>query len=94
MREIRIPGIRRVLRVSWSPDTVRREIGEEIQFHVDSRTEELMRLGASFRDARERAEAEFGDMRGATRELIAVDKRRMGKAHREEVFMSFIEDLR
>src|SRR5688572_14639699 len=94
MREIRIPGIRRVLRVSWSTDTMNREIDEEIQFHIDARTEELVRLGASPKDARERAEAEFGDMRAARRELSAVDNRRLGRAHREELFMSFFEDLR
>src|SRR5687768_8587090 len=94
MREIRIPGIRRVLRVSWSTDTVNREIDEEIQFHIEARTEELVRLGASTKDARERAEAEFGDLRSARRELSAVDNRRLGRAHREELFMSFIDDLR
>ena len=94
MREIRIPGIRRVLRVSWSEDALDREIDDEIRFHIDARTEELVRLGASPKDAKERAEAEFGDMRSAKRELNAVDKRRLGKAQREEVFMSFIDDLR
>ncbi|MGH7637757.1 MAG: ABC transporter permease, partial [Gemmatimonadaceae bacterium] len=94
MREIRIPGIRRVLRVSWSSDTVRREIDEEIQFHVDARADELVRLGASPDVARKRAEEEFGDIRASARDLTAVDHRRMGKAHREDLLMSFIDDLR
>lgn len=94
MREIRIPGLRRVLRVSWSDDAVRREVDEEIQFHIDARVEELMRLGASAADARQRAEAEFGDLRRSKRELLAVDRRRMGHEQRGELIMSFFEDVR
>ena len=93
-REIRLPGIRRVLRVSWSRDAIARDIDDEIQFHIDARADELRRLGASEKDARARAEAEFGDRRAATRELSAVDQRRQGRANREDIFMSFFDDLR
>ena len=94
MREIRIPGIRRVLRVSWSWDTVRREIDDEIRFHIDARADELTRLGTPPGVARKRAEEEFGDIRASARDLAAVDRRRMGKAHREDLLMSFFDDLR
>jgi putative ABC transport system permease protein len=94
MREIRIPGIRRVLRISWSDPAMRRDIDDEIRFHLDARAEELVRLGASPEEARERARAEYGDVDQSRRELIEVDRRRAGDEHREELVMSFIEDLR
>ena len=94
MREIRIPGIKRILRVSRSDDALRREVREEIRFHIETRATELMSLGVPEREAHERAEAEFGDARGSERELLAVDRRRRGQVQREEVFVSFIEDLR
>jgi len=94
VREIRIPGIRRLLRVSWSDDAVRREVDDEIRFHIDARVEEMLRLGASEKEARERAESEFGDVRRSKRELVDVDRRRMGHEKRGELLMSFIEDVR
>jgi putative ABC transport system permease protein len=94
VREVRIPGIRRVLRVSWTHRAVAREVDDEIRFHIESRAAELVRLGASERDARERAQAEFGDLDRSRRELAAVDRRRLGIEHRQELLMSFLEDLR
>ncbi len=94
MREIRIPGIRRVLRVTWSDDAIRRDVRDEIHFHIEARAEELVRLGMSPKDARERAEAEYGDVDGSERELVGVDRRRARQNRREERFMSWIQDLR
>jgi len=72
VREIRIPGIRRVVRISWSVGAVGREIDDEIRFHLEARTEELMHLGVSERDARERAHAEYGDVDESRRELARL----------------------
>ena len=94
MREIRIPGLRRVLRVSWSPSAVEREVAEEIRFHLDARAEELMRHGLSERDARERAHAEYGDIEQSRRELARVDRRRVGHEHHTERLMSISDDIR
>jgi predicted permease len=94
VREIRIPGIRRVVRISWSVGAVGREIDDEIRFHLEARTEELMHLGVSERDARERAHAEYGDVDESRRELARLDRRRVGAQHREELLMSFADDLR
>jgi putative ABC transport system permease protein len=94
MREIRIPGIRRVLRISWSASSVGREVEDEIRFHLDTRVEALMGLGMSERDARERAYAEYGDVDASRRELARLDRRRVGNEHQREIFMSLSEDLR
>jgi putative ABC transport system permease protein len=94
VREIRIPGIRRVLRISWSERALTREVDDEIRFHLEARAEELMRLGASEGHARAAALAEFGDVEESRRELVRVDRRRVGTRQREELLMSFVEDLR
>jgi putative ABC transport system permease protein len=94
VREIRIPGIRRILRISWTDEAMRRDVRDEIHFHIEARVEELVGLGMSPRAARERAESEFGDIRGSERELLAIDRRRRGNEQREELLMSFIEDVR
>ena len=93
-REIRIPGIRRVLRISWSASAVGRDVEDEIRFHLDARTEELIRLGVPEREARDRAYLEYGDVEQSRRELARLDRRRVGTEHREDLVMSFADDLR
>jgi predicted permease len=93
MREIRIPGIRRVLRVSWSDSALRQEVTDEIRFHLDTRTEELIAAGLTPREARDRAEAEYGDVQASAGELVQVDRRRQGHARREDLVQSFVEDV-
>jgi putative ABC transport system permease protein len=93
MRHIEIPGIRRLLRVR-THDALRREIEDEIHFHIESRSEELIRLGVSREEARQRAETEYGDAEASRNELLTVDRRRRSHDQRDEVLMSFIEDIR
>lgn len=93
MREIRIPGIRRVLRVFRSHATVDREIDDEIRFHLEARASELMRLGLSAAEARERAEREYGDVGASRHELSIVDHRRVAKHQREDFFGSLHDDV-
>ena len=92
-RETRIPGLRRVLRLR-SRGALETEISDEIRFHLDARVAELTGAGIPERDARARAEGEFGDLRGSVRELLAIDRRRHGYEQREELLMSFLDDLR
>jgi len=94
VREVRIPGIRRVLRISWSASDVGREVDEEIRFHLDARTEELVRLGAPTHDARRRALAEYGDVEESKRELARLDRHRLGNERQTELLMSLRDDLR
>jgi predicted permease len=58
---------------SWLYSSVRRAdldraIGEELQFHIDRYTEDLVRAGVPPLDARRRARAEFGSVPGRTEE--------------------------
>jgi putative ABC transport system permease protein len=94
VREIRIAGIKRVLRLPFSRRRLERDVADEIRFHLDARTEELIAQGVPAVEARRRAEAEYGDVVQSERELAAVDRSRLGHEQREEFFMSVIEDLR
>lgn len=93
MREIRIPGLRRILRVV-SRGGIGRDVDEEIRFHLDTRTDELMRHGWAEREARRLALEEYGDVERSRRELLRVDRRRFRHAEREELLMSLIDDVR
>lgn len=92
MRDIRIPGLRRLPRLPL-PGAVGRDVDEEIRFHIDARTEELVRLGLSEREAREQATSEYGDVEQSRRELARIDQRRLGMERREEMLMTFLDDL-
>jgi predicted permease len=92
-RDVRIPGIRRAVRITRAA-SIDREIDDELRFHFDRRAEELAADGLSLDDARRRAMQEFGDLAASRRELSRIDHRRVGTERREEIAMSFSEDLR
>lgn len=72
----RPPRFRRLFRLPWrSAARIRDEVAQEIAFHLEMRTEELMAGGMDPRAARERAEREFGDLEDAARTLQGADER-------------------
>jgi putative ABC transport system permease protein len=93
LRDIRIPGIRRELRIARA-ETIDREIDDELRFHFELRAEQLMRQGLAADEARRRTLQEFGDVAASRCELSRIDHRRLGSERREEIAMSFREDLR
>jgi predicted permease len=64
-------GFRRLLRIR--PGSA--EVEQELQFHLDSRIEDLVRRGATPSDAHSQALAEFGDLGLTERELTASRRR-------------------
>jgi len=86
MKEARIPG-------RPTPGT---EIDEELEFHLEMRTEELMAEGFPKATARRRAEAEFGDLEGTRRYCREQDRKkhrtqRLGspfRVFRDELFLA------
>jgi putative ABC transport system permease protein len=57
---------RRGFRWPWrTRASIRDEVAEEVHFHLEMRTAELVAAGMGEREARERAEREFGDVDGA-----------------------------
>ena len=52
---------------------IRRDVDDELQFHIDSRTDALIRAGADPESARRRALTEFGDLEDARQYIRRVD---------------------
>lgn len=86
--------MRRVLRISWRASAVDRDVDAEIGFHLDARTDELIRLGVPEHDARERALAEYGSVDESKSELVMLDRRRVDHEQHKERLMSFGDDLK
>ena len=97
-REIRVTGIRRLLNLPASGRRIQRDVDDEIRFHIDSRTSELVASGMSPDVARETAAREFGDVTAARDELRRVDLRRLSRQRRaawwETVGQDFAYSLR
>jgi predicted permease len=69
-------GVKRLFAFSSrTRDDVRADVGDEFRFHLDMRTEELVRLGMSETDARAQALREFGDQTSGAIVCIRQDDR-------------------
>ncbi|MFN2564119.1 MAG: ADOP family duplicated permease [Gemmatimonadaceae bacterium] len=90
----RFPGIRRFFRLPSSRHTVQLEVDDELQFHLDTRAEELAGRGMPPDDARAQALREFGDIASARSELAAIDRRRNARAGRSEWWHGVLHDVR
>ena len=83
-------GIRRFFRIS-RPE---RDVDDEIAFHLESRTRDLMARGFSRDDAEAAARQEFGDVPDARRELTDVVRRRAARRDLRDRFDSVWQDVR
>jgi predicted permease len=86
--------MRPLFRIGFTRAGIRRDLDDEIAFHLESRTEALIAQGMTPRDARERAEGEYGDIGESRRELSRISHRRVARNRREEIMTGFIEDVR
>ena len=68
------PSWRRYLRL-WGPD-VAADVDEELTFHLEERTEELIENGWSPEAARQEAQRLFGDLQSVRSECTEIGKRR------------------
>jgi putative ABC transport system permease protein len=87
-------GIRRFFRLPSSPRTVARDIDEEIAFHIEARTSELVAAGVSPDEARCRAEHEFGDVAAARSELASIDRVTLRRERRAAGWDALLQDTR
>lgn len=90
----RIPGIRSLFRLPATEGRVGGEVDDEIAFHLEERTQELVRRGVDPAAARQEALREFGDVGEARAELEAIDRRRVRQAHRSGWWSDLGQDLR
>src|SRR5262245_29255555 len=85
------PLWRRLLRPSAR--SIRREVDEEIRFHLETRVAELERQVWSPEDARNEAIRRFGDPRRTRDLLVRADTRRERKLARQDWFQDAYEDV-
>ena len=91
----RIRGIRRAFRLPWSsPSRVRREVDDELRFHLDMKTQELIDGGLTPREAEARVHAEFGDLEYTRRYLNDSDRSQMASERRAELADEVGQDVR
>ena len=83
-------GIRRFFRIS-RPE---RDVDDEIAFHLESRTRDLMARGFSHDRAQAAAQKEFGDLSDARRELTDVVRRRAARRDLRDRFDTVWQDVR
>src|SRR5215216_7806560 len=73
---------------------LRHEIDDEMRFHLQTRTDDLMRQGHSRAEAERIAVQEYGDIASARAELTSIDQRRLHKMAFRDWLSSWAQDLR
>ncbi|MGH7539373.1 MAG: permease prefix domain 1-containing protein, partial [Gemmatimonadota bacterium] len=76
------------------PERVREDLDDEIAFHLDMRTEDLVKRGMDPAEAREHAVREFGDVDAARRALAGDDARLERRAGRRTWLDAWRQDLK
>ena len=77
----------------WRP-SVEAEVDEEIQFHVESRVEDLVAGGLDTASARAHALADFGDVTAVREGLRAIDHRIRERRRRAETWNVVAQEVR
>ena len=88
------PFFRRTFRITRVQPDVPRDVAEEIEFHLDMRTEELIEQGVAPQEARRQAEVAFGDRPGIERECRDVDRPMVRRRRCVELLASVAGDIR
>ncbi|HEV2844954.1 MAG TPA: ABC transporter permease, partial [Thermoanaerobaculia bacterium] len=83
---------RRSFRLHLRGGTVKQDVNEEIAFHVEMRTQDLIDEGMSPHAAREEALRLFGDVEGIRRQCEEIGKRRERGRRWSEVFSELRQD--
>ena len=86
---------RRLLRLNMlGPRAIGRQVDDEIRFHIEERTEQLIAAGLRPDEARASAERMFGDMDRTRQFLLASTRRREGRMQRSERVARIAQDAR
>ena len=72
----------------------RRDVDDEIQFHLEERVADLVRRGLTPDAARERATREFGDAHLVRDQTLAIDQRMRRRGDRAELLRNLARDAR
>ncbi len=77
----------------WRRDP-RRDVDDEIEFHLETRIADLVTRGFSPAEARRQAMAEFGDARAVREQAVAIDQRMLRRGRRAEWWLDVLRDAR
>ncbi|HEY5218547.1 MAG TPA: permease prefix domain 1-containing protein, partial [Gemmatimonadaceae bacterium] len=69
------PGVRRLFRLPWTRAGIRRDLDDELRFHMQMRIDVLRAQGLSEADAETEALRRFGDEQELTDYCLRVDER-------------------
>src|SRR5262249_31352505 len=84
----------RLFRLPWrTSQQIKRDIDEELAFHLDMRVDALIALGLAPEAARARALREFGDLEDARRYIDAVDRDIEAAQRRNDYMRDLVQDL-
>ena len=72
----------------------RRDVDDEIRFHLEERVADLVRSGLTPEAARDRATREFGDTHLVRDQTVAIDQRMRRRGDRAEVLRNLARDAR
>ena len=91
---VRIPGVRRSMRLDHHVADVRDAVDDELQFHFEMTTRELMAKGMSSEEARREAQRRFGDVQITRERLTTIDQARVVRERCAEWWSALGQDLR
>ena len=77
----------------WRRDP-RKDIDDEIQFHLEARVADLIGKGLTPEEARRRADAEFGDRRAVRDATMAIDQRILRRRRHADWWLDVVRDAR
>jgi putative ABC transport system permease protein len=83
----------RVVRLGFGRATIQREVDEELAFHLQMRTEQLVAAGLSADDARREALRQFGNLPGVRQLCVTMDQERVRVMKRANLFDDLRQDL-
>jgi predicted permease len=89
-----IPGLRRFLRLERGTATVDRDLDDELRFHFDMTVEELVKRGMTPEQARREAARRFGDVDRHRESLRTIDRDRVKRRRRVELWSTVAQDVR
>ncbi|MDQ3698463.1 MAG: ABC transporter permease [Gemmatimonadota bacterium] len=91
----RIPGIRPLFRFPRrAHDQIENDVDDELRFHLEMRTRELIAGGMAPDAARDEARGEFGDIEYTRRYLRDADSRAETRERRSELLGDAVQDAR
>jgi predicted permease len=90
----RLPGIRRLFRLSRDKRDVGAEVDEELAFHVDMLIRDLVASGHTPEDARREAMERFGDVESVRERCYDISTHHEARVRRTELFSAMMQDLK